>query len=152
MESEGWEVVQYSDVVSKNDGDKQSYNYRHYELKGKMVSSITMSLRSMGTNLKYSIEELGSCSLTQLVKNTRGPLYLYGNELSNNDPDAHNKLRAYIDGTLWFSYRKRFPSLRSVKNFNYTSDASNIKRLGLHSKSSANVSLPHTFFKHLQNV
>lgn len=142
METEDWEVISYSDSMIQAD-EKEIANEYATQQKGELFNSIKVSLKSMGTNIMYNIEELGSCSLAELLNNSIEPLYLYGTELPGTDPMVYKKLNACMDGTLWFSYRKKFPYALSTKNIIYTTDASKIIRLGVHNTGSPDVPLPN---------
>lgn len=132
METEDWEVISYSDSMLQADEKDQIYNYNNRLQKGEFMNSIKVSLKSMGTNIMYNIEDFGSCSLIELIDNSTEPLYLFGCELIGRDPDVLKKLSLSMNGLLWFSYRKKFPYIISNKNVIYTTDASKVIRLGVY--------------------
>jgi len=132
METEDWEVISYSDSIIQADDKDGQYRYNTAFQKGEIFNSIKVSLKSMGTNIMKSIEELGSCSLLELINSADEPIFIFGCELNGSHPDVWKKLHSCMEGLQWFSYRKKFPFILSKKNIVYNTDASIIIRLGLY--------------------
>lgn len=140
MNKYGFQEIDLSDSMIQAYEEEYNKHQQNKEIKSKeIVNNIKVSLRSFGTNLLYNLDELYSVSLSGLIKQNPHKVSFFGKEFDCDEKNTFKVLKDYLNGTMWFSYRKKFPYMLSSTNVLYSTDASKLKRLGLYNKSSSDV-------------
>ena len=77
-------------------------------------------LKTLGTNLKYNFEDIGSSSLRELLNHNNNPLILFGKDYDKNNIE---ELRVVMVEVAWFSYWKSLSYLLASNEKAFTTDA-----------------------------
>ena len=140
MNKYGFQEINLSDSMVQSIEEEYNQRQRQKEIKSKeIMNSIKVSLQSLGTNFLYNLDEFYSVSLSELVKPNPHKVSFFGRVFDCNEKNTYKAVEEYLNGTTWFSYRKKFPYLLSSTNRLYSTDASKLIRLGLYSTGGPDV-------------
>ena len=120
MEVGNWVKVSEKIELEENELSKLQKNYNMIKSK-ELMNSLKVFVKSLGTNIKYNLEDINSSSLNQLIKNNNIDFILFGKII--NEKNIKFEGKKILDSLAWFSYRKNFPYIFSDNGIFFTTDA-----------------------------
>lgn len=114
--------IKVSDKIDLEESELQKLQKNYNSIKSKeLINSLKVFIKTLGTNIKYSFEDINSKNMTQLLETNNFDFILFGEKINKNN--IKTKGKKILDNLAWFSYRKNFPYIFSEKGIFFTTDA-----------------------------